>query len=55
MANEPVPHTDASKSCGPAVITAAASSGGGSDSSAHWVYPRYDTPMVANRPVNQGC
>ena len=54
-ANEPVPHIEARKSCGPAVMTAAASSGGGSVSSAHWVKPRYDSPMVANRPVNQGC
>src|SRR5262249_10478808 len=48
-------HTEALKSCGPAVMTAAANSGGGSCSSAHWVKPRYDTPTVANRPVNQGC
>ncbi|CFB88006.1 Uncharacterised protein [Mycobacterium tuberculosis] len=38
--NDPVPHTEARKSCGPTVITAAASSGGGSCSNAHWVKPR---------------
>ena len=54
-ANDPVPHTEAAKSCGPAVMTAAASCGGGSCNSAHWVNPRYDAPIVANRPVNQGC
>ena len=48
------PHRGA-KSCGPAVMTAAASSGGGSISSAHCVSPRYDRPIVANRPVNHGC
>ena len=55
MANDPVSHTEALKSCGPTVMTAAASSGGGSCNSAHWVNPRYDSPTVANRPVNQGC
>jgi hypothetical protein len=36
------------------VMTAAFISGGGSASRAHWVKPRYDRPMVANDPVNQG-
>ena len=54
IVNEPVPHTEEKKSCGPAVMTAAASSRGGSRNNAHCVNPRYDNPMVANRPVNQG-
>ena len=53
--SEPVPHECRAKSCGPTVITAAAISAGGSSSRVHCVYPRYDGPMVANVPVNQGC
>ena len=35
--NAPVPQIDSAKSCGPTVMIAVASSGGGSISSAHWV------------------
>ncbi len=54
-AKDPLPHTEAAKSCGPAVMTDAANCGGGFCRIAHWVKPRYDGPRVASRPVNQGC
>jgi hypothetical protein len=38
--NEPVPQEEALKSCGPTLMIAAFSSGGGSFSNAHWVNPR---------------
>jgi hypothetical protein len=53
--NAPLPHVWRPKSCGPTVMTAADSDGGGSSRIAHWVYPRYEAPTVANEPVNQGC
>ncbi|CAM5693364.1 hypothetical protein MAUB1S_05092 [Mycolicibacterium aubagnense] len=52
--NAPVPQVDSAKSWGATLMIAAFSSGGGSVSSAHWVKPRYDSPMVAKDPVNHG-
>ncbi len=53
--NEPVPQTEALQ-----VVWPHGDDGRGQfrrrvHSSAHWVKPRYDRPMVAKRPVNHGC
>lgn len=48
------PHLRHGDRAGAAVITSAASSGGGSCNSAHWVNYRPDSPMVSNRPGEPG-